>query len=153
MEQLIQILADGTVTGLQVSEAKGIDLTTLGDAKVVRSSEIVWHEAKQCWLVKLLHLKDTRPWYVRWFVPDGRWIHSFLNVERWFDVFEETVCRHPGDTKCPWGIQHFPHFVFLYAMSMGRDSPIYGFKTYEDAITAEVAYIQGKRERDGAQAV
>lgn len=53
-KQLISISPDGEVSGLQFKRGRGLDLRSLGKAKIERSSLIEWHEELQKWYLRIL---------------------------------------------------------------------------------------------------
>jgi len=52
--QVMTFHPDGSVSGLQVKPGQGVQLTSMGDAKVTRASEIAWLEDAQAWHVNVL---------------------------------------------------------------------------------------------------
>lgn len=60
--QLISILPDGSMVGLQMKPGKGVDLRQFGKADIERSSLIEWDAEEQGWYVLILNYRH----------PDGR---------------------------------------------------------------------------------
>lgn len=56
VDQVITIREDGSVAGLQRRD--GLDLTTLGEADIVRASEVIWDKEKQKWFVEFRSAKE-----------------------------------------------------------------------------------------------
>ena len=53
-KQVITVTPDGGLSGLQVKKGRGLNLQSMGHAKTVRASEIVWDEHWQAWFVNVL---------------------------------------------------------------------------------------------------
>ena len=54
-KQVITVEPDGTTSGLQVKKGRGLNLQSMGHARTVRISEIVWDEHWQAWFINVLH--------------------------------------------------------------------------------------------------
>lgn len=59
--QVITILTNGGVSGLQVKPGRGLDISKMGRAKITRASEILWNEEQQCWYVDVLQNTGKGP--------------------------------------------------------------------------------------------
>lgn len=132
-DQLIQIGADGSVTALRPSKG-GLDISRLGQARTVRSTDIVWSVEYQQWTVLLLREKDSRPWWERWLLRKPQ---AFLDAHRWFVAFS-------GVRDLILSVAH-QCGIDPEAYRFGRDGLLL-FDSYEDAVRAEVVYIQRMRE-------
>ncbi|AHC30471.1 hypothetical protein CC53_gp054 [Rhizobium phage vB_RleS_L338C] len=117
MQQVITIQPDGTMSGLQVKPGKGIDLTKLGKAHVVRASEILWHEEKQLWYVSLLNEERQM---------DG--LFGTLTWDMWTDA----------------GLDH-EQLPAATTFSVVRDNLAMFFPDYDRAVIAEIAYLDAMR--------
>lgn len=113
--QVITIAPDGTMSGLQVKPGKGVDLTKLGKANVVRASEIVWSEAKQLWNVHLLGSK--------------RGLVGNLSLAMW---------QHAG-------LDHTHLPAETTAGNYEGAAGVLFFADYDLAVKAEIAYLDAMR--------
>ena len=66
-KQVITVEPDGTTSGLQVKKGRGLNLQSMGHAKTVRASEIVWDEHWQAWFINVLTGPSQGP------ISLGRW--------------------------------------------------------------------------------
>lgn len=119
-KQVITIHPGGAVSGLQVKPGKGLNLQSLGKAKTVRASEIVWHEDAQAWYVDVLQTPGKGP----------------VTGDKLVDAFPEDT-----DPACAELLARTNARVHKDAYQ-----PIV-FDNYEDAVTLEVAYLDTLRLR------
>lgn len=114
--QVITIHQDGSISGLVHKPGKGVEITGMGTAEVVRASEIVWDYQSQKWVVSFL----TGPLQGKYMT----WREMFLAVpdmktaETWTDGNDY---RQVDETQ------------------------IVSFRTYELAVEAEIAYFNYSR--------
>ncbi|QIG76109.1 hypothetical protein EVC24_088 [Rhizobium phage RHph_I4] len=118
MQQVITIAPDGTMSGLQVKPGKGVDLTKLGKAHVVRASEILWNEDIQLWYVSLLN--------------EQRMADGLCGALSWYKWTELAGLDH----------EQLPEATTL-AIFDGNLTMF--FPEYDRAINAEVAYLDAMR--------
>ena len=122
MKQLVSILPDGTITGLEMK--KGSDIKQLGTAEIVRSSLVEWVPAAQAWQVRLLHGK-----------------HAGVVQERL------TWCYDHRDNRLADIYWHKPAPWWLRVLTLGtapkRVIPLW--RKYEDAVAMEIEIIQNMR--------
>lgn len=114
-QQVITIGPDGIMSGLQVKPGKGVDLTKLGKASVVRASEIVWHDEKQLWYVNLLGFTSI--------------LSGPLDLPRWISADLSNDDLPKGTTA---GILYGTHAIMF-------------FPDYDLAVQAEIAYLDAMR--------
>lgn len=127
MQQVITIAKDGTISGLQHKKGKGIDLRQFGHAEIERASEIEWNEVAQCW-----HVVPLSENVVRWMLgrSDTR---ATMKLSHW----TRTVGTAAPEGSCP---------VPMMPRPAGNDCWL-GFDDYEDAVKAEVAFLNALRRR------
>ncbi len=124
--QVVTITPDGGISGLQRKKDKGLDLRKLGHVEIERASEITWSENNQLWLVRVLNERAAR-WMTK---PPG---HSFiLKISHWCSVVSAVYPKG-------WDL------VAVKPYSHG-DSWL-GFDDYDDAVAAEVAFLDALRVR------
>ena len=122
--QVVTITPDGGISGLQRKKGKGLDLRKLGHAEIERASEITWSENNQLWLVRVLNERAAR-WMTN---PPGH--SNILKVSHWQRVV--TI-------KCPNGYTLVPVKPYVC------DAYWMGFDDYDDAVAAEVAFLDALR--------
>lgn len=120
--QVISILVDGTMQGLQVKPGQGLDLTKFGKATVIRASEIVWDEDAQAWFVDVLQEAGRGP------VTFNRFADGALGADAQ-STSDVTVTLN---RIAPSGWS-------------GEDNEPLLFISYDEAVRAEVAYLDGLR--------
>lgn len=134
-KQVITILPDGEVSGLQVKKGKGVDLRTIGgEAHIERVSIIEWDADRQAWYIDVLQE-----------VGQG-----VLTVFKWQEAFTPTAERmllgedvrdllREGHDKlvalAPSGVVATP------------TDPVLFFTEYDEAVAVEVEYLNMLRLR------
>lgn len=121
-QQVITFSPDGTISGLQVKPGRGVDLSTMGKAKIVRASEIVWDEDKQAWTIVIQDapgLDYFKGIAVTTSMACKAGINQLL-IDYW--MAEKAVIPHPD----------------------GVDEPLW-FASYDDAVKFEIAYLDAWR--------
>ncbi len=124
-QQVITVAPDGTMSGLQRKRGRGVDLRKFGHATIERASEIAWNEDQQAWTVHVLNRAA-----VRWMTHTmGReHLGATLTGDNWYYAMYELSPRPPkGSVKLPEG--------WL------------AFEDYDDAVAAEVAFLDALRLR------
>ena len=111
MRQVITIGTGGGISGLQVKPGKGMDLRQFGKAVIKRASEILWHERRQKWYVKVL---------------EGTYAGRFVNC---------ADLRKAG-----------------YAID-GPGWEVAYFDDYDEAVRAEIAFLNHVRQTEGSAAL
>ncbi len=124
--QVVTITPDGGISGLQRKKGNGLDLRKLGHAEIERASEITWSENNQLWLVRVLNERAAR-WMTN---PPGH--SNILKTSHW---------RVAVGTPMPNGysvvaVKPYSHGDFWL-----------GFDDYDDAVAAEVAFLDALRVR------
>lgn len=125
MKQLITIDKDGVVTGLQMKRGKGLDLRTLGVAKIERSSLIEWSDLYQKWYIKFLN---------------GKMANRVACVSIADDA---GMADKVGESA----------IAFHFELETVAERSAYLFDDYEDAVIAEVKLIQALRIKHGVHYV
>lgn len=117
MQQVITVQPDGTMSGLQRKKGQGLDLRQFGHANIERVSEISWDVRRQRWYVEVL----------------GH--HSFSGVLT-------AQCFHAAGVEVP-------ETTCAEDVSVFSDAPceLLTFEDYDDAVKAEVAYLDALRVR------
>lgn len=125
--QVITIAPDGTLSGLQRKKGQGLDLRQMGHADIERASEITWNEPQQCWHVHVLN-----PNVVAWMLGACRMGGgATLNFDSWGRATEQH--------DVPAGVIRIPR------VPGKSDDWWLGFEDYDDAVAAEVAFLDALR--------
>lgn len=119
--QIITIKPDGTIEGLQRKKGEGVDLRKLGHAKIRRASEIVWEEDEQMWFIRVL-------------TPD-----QYPTVVLWAEMREADIPVLPDRIE---------DCVEVSATDGSFINGIPYFAEYDDAVKAEIAYLDYCRVRN-----
>lgn len=117
MQQVITVQPDGTMSGLQRKNGQGLDLRKFGHAKIERVSEISWSENHQRWTIKVL---------------GSRSFSGVLTAQ----------CFHAAGVEVP-------ETACAEDVGVFSDAPceLLLFEDYDDAVKAEVAYLDALRVR------
>lgn len=118
-QQVITISAAGVMSGLQVKPGRGVNLQTFGRAKTTRASEIVWDEEAQRWRIDAL------------VQPVIDWAGGSTVTPAYFH-------RAGCDAK-----------TFACEFETGKGfflKPLH-FRDYDEAVRAEIAYLDALRLR------
>lgn len=129
MNQVITIGTDGSLSGLQRKRGKGLDLLQFGHAEIERASEITWNEPAQCW-----HVLVLRDQVCEWMIGPVAYVSmgATLTQLNWQDSV---------GTPMPDGSYAIP------TLSGGEVSGWLGFDDYDDAVAAEVKFLDSMRVR------
>ena len=119
MKQLITVGTDGSLTSLLTKRGRGLDIKQLGEAEVVRSSEIEWEDSAKGWWIHLLNCK----------------LHQGIVNRDMVEVAGAEAMDMVAGLEC-------------WQMGAGGECAIH-FRDYDEAVTVEVAVIQGLRKRFG----
>ena len=125
MKQVITISPDGGMSGLQRKRGQGIDLRQFGHAKITRASSIEWHE-------------DLQHWYIKVLDPN---VSLYVNFKGLPFTVTYDIWRHQVGESKPKGSVTIP-------VIMHRANYLY-FQEYEDAVAAEVQFLDAVRLRQG----
>ncbi len=122
--QVITITPDGTMSGLQRKRGRGVDLRQFGHAAIERASEITWNEEQQLWYVCILSAAVHRgmKWHHTW-LKNG----IVLRMNHWTDMVGSDA--PVGSMRCTSS----DHTLEFY--------------DYDDAVAAEVAFLDALRLR------
>ena len=120
MNQVITISPDGAISGLQHKKGKGVDLRVFGHAQIERASLIEWHEGKQAWWVHIVA---------------GRYTGEGLS----YNLRRDTVGVAPGEAFYPGST------ITAGAGAASICSGMYYFADYDDAVAAEVDFLNALR--------
>ena len=131
MNQVVTISPDGSLSGLQRKRGKGLDLKQFGHAQIERASEITWNESAQCWHVHILN-EQVCDWMIGpvAYVSGG----ATLTVVNW---------RDSVGTPQPDGAEA----VSMTAAPRRGGNCFLGFIDYDDAVAAEVKFLDAMRVR------
>ena len=130
-KQLITISPTGEVSSLQMKKGKGLDLRVLGEASIKRSSLIEWDEQEQAWFIKLLDYRGCRP-------DKESLFHTVVSRDLVETAGDDALCVMGDLGEACWH-------------GGSGECAVY-FKEYEDAVTLEIATIQGLRKQFGKEA-
>lgn len=132
MDHLITVSPDGSVSGLQMKRGKGVDLRTLGIARIERVTLIEWEPQYQ-------------KWFIRTVESDRSWTISTIRESFPFHPSSDSICWRWWDrwlgVELVWPDKGF---IRIHGLPINkRDSVLY-FDDYEDAVAVEVAVIQAR---------
>lgn len=128
MQQLITIMPDGKMVGLQFKKGRGLDLKGFGPAQIERSSLIEWDEDAQAWFVRLLKVGE-----------DGL-VLTWDYIATVFTRAEFFAKRQGWLLDGTFG-------------DMNDEKDRLLFTEYDDAVRAEIDVIQTLRMAEGVNAV
>lgn len=136
MKQVVSISPTGEVSGLQHSKGKGFDLLALsaiqgGEADVTRASEIYWLPKSQRWVVMF---KDGAGKY------SGSFLSPLLTQQIIKCVLNISFC-----VATHLGIRTDYDIVQVAIESQEDMFPAFAWKTYEEAIEAEIRVMNAFR--------
>ena len=127
--QVITIDREGTMSGLQVKRGRGLDLKSMGHAKVERASEITWDETAQCWRVHVLN-EVACQWMMN---HTGGRDRPYLKGGVTLTSNQRFMAT--GDAELPKGATY----------SKYGDGDWLGFPDYDDAVAAEIEFLNALR--------
>lgn len=117
-KQVITIDKAGVMSGLQRKPGQGIDLRQFGKADIKRASLIEWNEHEQAWYIDVLQEAG------RGIVTMAKWIEAGLTMRQLVEL-------------------DFIDGMFGNAPPRQTDTIL--FPEYDDAVKAEIAYLDALR--------
>tara|TARA_Y100000031_G_C8103111_1_gene329690 strand:- start:183 stop:560 length:378 start_codon:yes stop_codon:yes gene_type:complete len=115
-QQVISISPTGAISGLQYKPKQGVDLRAFGKAVITRASEILWDDNKQ-----------------KWYVEFREGSASILNGVKLTEFMAELRVGQPV------------RLVRDGELDEAYRSPVAYFDEYDEAVKAEIAYLNWAR--------
>lgn len=144
--QIITIAPDGALSGLQRKPGQGLNLQTLGTAKTIRASEIVWDETAQAWFIDVLQDAGRGSVTLRRFEmatqpgdADGMGSATTMRLDMLCGGDAGWGCAEADGSAC-WDSADF---------GIDWDDPrgVLLFRDYDAAVRVEVAFLDALRIR------